>query len=312
MSSLVQPYLPSFTKADIEALQIKKTSWKTMKKFIKSLDKEFILKSKDRDNEAIVMDIDFDDATVVDFRPYGLPRKETTSTSSGMGNGPESSSDSDPSVGQKLKIVTLYKAKDSLAPLFKSSNDQTFLTAAELASTVTSYIESENLVPATNKRSVTLNPFLSNTILDGTQPTDQPTIHRGTIPRDALITRIQQHCSPYHLLTRNASAPSTAKPKAGPGPRITLTLATRSGNKTVTRISGLEAFFIAPQPLADELRRTCAGSTSVEKLAGSAARTPVMEVMVQGPQREAVVKALARRGVETRWVDVVDKTKKKK
>jgi translation initiation factor 2D len=80
----------------------------------------------------------------------------------------------------------------------------------------------------------------------------------------------------------------------------------------VTRVSGLEAFFITPQPLADELRRTCAGSTSVEKMAGSAARTPVMEVMVQGPQKEAVVKALERRGVERRWVDVVDKTKGRK
>jgi len=34
--------------------------------------------------------------------------------------------------------------------------------------------------------------------------------------------------------------------------------------------------------------------------------------MVQGPQRDAVVKALEKRGVDKRWIEVVDKTKGKK
>jgi len=33
--------------------------------------------------------------------------------------------------------------------------------------------------------------------------------------------------------------------------------------------------------------------------------------MVQGPQRDAVLKQLERRGVKSSWVDVLDKTKKK-
>lgn len=37
-----------------------------------------------------------------------------------------------------------------------------------------------------------------------------------------------------------------------------------------------------------------------------------VEVMVQGPQGESVVKALERRGVVRAWVEVVDKTKKGK
>ena len=38
----------------------------------------------------------------------------------------------------------------------------------------------------------------------------------------------------------------------------------------------------------------------------------VMEVMIQGPQKDAVLKALERRGVDKRWVEVLDKTKGKK
>jgi translation initiation factor 2D len=216
-------------------------------------------------------------------------------------------------VGQKLKVVTLYKAKEKLAPLFKSSDARAFHTAAELRSIVTSYIESENLVSGTNKKIVTLNPFLSNDLIDGNHSNDKDVVKRGTIPRDALIDRVQFSCAPYHLILRSTSpSDADAKPKAGHGPRITIVLETRSGSKTVTKASGLEAFFIPPQPLADELRKVCAGSTSVEKLIGSSPKNPVMEVMVQGPQRDAVIAALEKRGIDKRWIDVVDKTKKKK
>jgi translation initiation factor 2D len=77
-------------------------------------------------------------------------------------------------------------------------------------------------------------------------------------------------------------------------------------------VHGLESYGIAPQPLADELRKTCAGSTSVERMQGSSPKNPVMEVMVQGPQKDAIMKELEKRGVLRGWVEVVDKTKKKK
>ena len=82
----------------------------------------------------------------------------------------------------------------------------------------------------------------------------------------------------------------------------------------MTKVSGLEAYFVNPRPLADELRKTCAGSTSVEPLAGGAKKheKPVEEIMVQGPQKDAVVKALEKRGVRAQWIEVLDKTKGKK
>ena len=85
-------------------------------------------------------------------------------------------------------------------------------------------------------------------------------------------------------------------------------LETRSGNKTATIAHGLEPFGINPQMLADELRKTCASSTSVEQWKGGKG----MSVLVQGPQKDAVIKALERRGVVRTWVEIVDKTKKGK
>ncbi|KAK5141775.1 hypothetical protein LTR04_002468, partial [Oleoguttula sp. CCFEE 6159] len=83
MSNLVQPFLPAFTPSQSNSLQIKKTSWKNIKKFLKSLDKEKVLRCKDRDgNEVVVQDIDFTDRAVVDFVPYRLPKKETAAGTS--------------------------------------------------------------------------------------------------------------------------------------------------------------------------------------------------------------------------------------
>lgn len=317
MSNLVQPFLPAFTANQASQLQMKKTSWKNIKKFIRSLDKEMIIKSKERDgNEVVVYDIDFDDRHIANFTPYRLPKKETAiGTSAGRGEKAMGAADAgDSSVGQKLKVQTLYKPKDKLDPMFESTG--VFYTASELRPIVEKYIENENLINEKNKRLIELDPFLANNALSVKNAGDKGFLEKGNIPRDALLERIQDNCcSPYYVILRcppNESEFGSSKPKAGHPPKILITMETRSGNKTVTKVSGLEPFNISPQPLADELRKVCAGSTSVDQLAGSSMRNPVMEVMVQGPQRDAVTKALEKRGVDKRWIDVVDKTKGKK
>ena len=71
-------------------------------------------------------------------------------------------------------------------------------------------------------------------------------------------------------------------------------------------------FYINPQALAEELQKACASSTSVGQLVGSSPKNPVIEIMVQGPQKDVVCTALEKRGVNRHWIEVVDKTKGKK
>jgi translation initiation factor 2D len=317
LSSLVQPFLPAFTPQQASQLQIKKTSYKNVKKFIRSLDKEKIIKSKERDgNEVVIFDIDFEDPAIVDFTPYRLPKKETAAGTA-LGRGTKATEVAQPNggdsaIGQTLKIVTLYKPKEKYAPLFEPSNSDShaLYSAAELGVITNSYIEAENLVKETNKRLVSLNPFLANTVFNSNSALDKEVQSRRSVQRDTLSKRIIDGCTLYYHIIRNDDASS--KPKSGLPPKINILLETRTGSKTVTKVSGLEPFFIAPQPLADELRKACAGSTSVERLQGSSPKNPVMEVMVQGPQKDAVAKALVKRGIDVRWIEVTDKTKKKK
>ncbi|KAI5207697.1 hypothetical protein AUEXF2481DRAFT_26481 [Aureobasidium subglaciale EXF-2481] len=315
MSNLVQPFLPAHTPAQANSLQIKKSSYKNIKKFIKSLDKAKIVRTKERDqHETIILDIDFSDAAIVGFKPYRLPKKEAAAgTSQGRGGKATAEVDTgDESIGQKLDKQQYYKLKDRLLPLFASAeaSSQSLFTAAEIKPIITAYIESENLANQRNKRLITLNPTLANAVFDGSTPLDKEVLAKGSVPRDALTERILQACTPHYAIVRNSS-PST-KPKSGAAPKIKVTLETRSGNKTVTKVSGVEAYFIPPQPLADELRKMCAGSSSVEQLHGSSPKAPVMEIMIQGPQKDAVMKALEKRGVRPAWVEFLDKTKGKK
>lgn len=318
MSTLVQPFLPAFTPSQSQQLQIKKTTWKNIKKFIKSLDKEKLVRCKDQDgNQTVILDIDFQDKTFLDFKPYQLPKKETIAGMS-AGRGEEATDKidvADDALGQKLQVLTSYKPTTKQQSLFAAaSGSQTFYTPAEIRELVTSYIESEKLVSETNKRLVKLNPILANSVFDGSSSLDKEVLTKGSVPRDALVDRILTGMAASYSVLRNGADAFSIKPKAGSAPKIQIVLETRSGNKTVTKVHGLEAYHVNPRPLAEELRKVCAGSTSVEPLAGAAKKNEkeVMEVMIQGPQKDAVIKALEKRGVDKRWVEVVDKTKKKK
>jgi translation initiation factor 2D len=313
MSQLIQPFLPTYTPARTASLQIKKTSWKNLRKFVRYLDKQKILKCKDRDtNEVVILDIDFKDRQIAAFVPYRLPKKDAP-TSTNANDKPSAPQSSEPSVGQKLKLVSVLRPKEKLAPILHASkaDPRGLYTPHELRQLLTTYIEAENLVDPKNRRLIRINPQLADALL-GTSAADNAALSSGTIPRDALAERMVAATSPFHAILRNDAAIADTKPKAGAPPKITITLETRSGNKTVSKVHGLEPYYIAPQPLADELRKTCAGSTSVDKLQGSSPKNPVMEVMVQGPQKDAILKALEKRGVVRGWVEVVDKTKGKK
>ncbi|KAI9836260.1 MAG: hypothetical protein M1819_001597 [Sarea resinae] len=316
MSTLVQPFLPAFTAAQTASLQMKKTSWKNIKKFMKSLDKQGLVKTKDRDkNEVVILDVDFDDQAINQFVPYRLPKREPTSTTGATGNKASTGdAPADGEIGQKLTKANLYRPTAKLGALFEAANAgiKSLYLASEIRTVVTAYVEAENLVSSTNKRLVSLNPVLANAVFDGKSAMDSEVISKGSVPRDSLVERVIQACSPFWAILRGDETKDEVKPKAGAAPKIKILLETRSGNKTVTKVSGVEAYYINPQTLADELRKACAGSTSVDQLVGSSPKNPVMEVMVQGPQKEIVIRALEKRGVNKQWVEVVDKTKGKK
>ncbi len=121
MSLLVLPYLPAFNPKQAEQLVIKKSSWKNVRKFIKSLEKQKILLCKDRpSNEVDVLDVDFDHHSLQGFRPYRLPKREVH-TDPTDGQKSSSTAVTDDCIGQQLQKVELFRPTDSLKSVFQSA-----------------------------------------------------------------------------------------------------------------------------------------------------------------------------------------------
>lgn len=312
IANMIQPHL----RHQSPHYNIKKTSWKNTKKFIKALDKALLVKSKDRNGgETVILDIDFKDQQVKSFQPYRLPKPKTETQAETSEKTTDPSTDQ--SLGQRLTLHVVYRASSKLVPEILPSKTA-FYTSQDITSALKKYIEDNpDLINESKKRYVKLNPFIANSIL-GSNPSSDDTkaLAAGEIDRGALARRILEDdhlCVPYHILLRNdqtLESDPTLKPKAGQPPKITMTIEKRGGNKMVTAVAGLESFFINPQLIRPELQKKCAGSASVAQHVGG--KPGAMEVQVQGDQRAVIEKEiLGKRGVRSEWIEVVDKTKKK-
>ncbi|KAL4809384.1 filamentous baseplate protein Ligatin [Aspergillus unguis] len=324
ISNMITPYLPIYTAQQAQFYQIKKTSWKNVKKFIKYLDKQVLVKSKDRNGqETVILDVDFDDHRVINFAPYRLPNKNALESagkpSTAAGKKPVASADGDPAVGQTLTVQTLYRPTAKLTPTIfpplSTTHPSNYYKYSDVSKHLDEYIQSQSpsIVDPQNKRILTLTPFLANTIFSSSSNDDRNTLARGKTTRDMLLKRLIEDTTllaPHYVILKQGQTLSDVKPKAGAAPKANVTLERRTGSKTVTKVSNLEIFGIIPALLAEELQKKCASSTSVSQATG--APKGVMEVLVQGDQRKVLDTALTRRGLKSQWIEVVDKTKKKK
>lgn len=85
----------------------------------------------------------------------------------------------------------------------------------------------------------------------------------------------------------------------------------RQGRKACTLITGFEPFQVfSAEDMAEDLRKACAGSTSVSPIPGKPAGAG-MEVLVQGKQSKIVVDYLLAKGVPKKWIQVTDMSGKK-
>ncbi|KAK1140767.1 hypothetical protein N8T08_009873 [Aspergillus melleus] len=324
ISNMITPYLPIYTAQQAQFYLIKKTSWKNVKKFIKYLDKQRLVKSKDRNGqETVILDVDFNDRRVEQFVPYKLPNKNALESAGKTGAGgnkkPVANDGGDPAVGQTLTVQALYRPTPKLIPTIfaplSTSDPRNFYKYPDVSNALDQYLQAQSppIVSKENRRIINLNPFLANTVFTSSSAEDKSTIARGKTTRDGLLKRIVEDNSlmtRYYVILRTGQTLADVKPRPGTAPKANVILERRTGSKTVTKVSNLEVFGIIPGLLAEELQKKCASSTSVTQANG--APKGVMEVLIQGDQRRALETALLRRGLKAQWIDTVDKTKKKK
>ncbi|KAJ1772909.1 (ABC) transporter [Coemansia sp. RSA 1843] len=296
-------------------VDIKKSSYKKLTKFLKAADKCGLIKLKDIRGESYVKSLGWDHKEIVQYTPYSVPlARSSTKGNAGQTKDNIASTKkehSEASQGNKdktndvISIVELLKPSRALVPLFDDMNAQTetgFFTRKQARSVLEDYIKDRGLVDAKNSQFVKLDHRLCDGLL-----TKEEYSTVTIIRRDKLHTRLQETMTLYTQVTVPGKE---AMLKIGNPPTVDIVCEKKMGNKVVTRVIGLEAYGVDPADIAKELKTICASSTTVDPVPG---KKNAHSVLVQGHQVVAITKLLAMRcKLPQQLLTVVDKTGKSK
>jgi len=279
-----------------------------MPKMLKVMDKEALLKIKERSGEVVIYAVNWDADKISNFKPYPLP-KPKKKASDGPSSAPTNNSNS------TTKVLELFKPSSKLTPIYDAISVSTrgTYTGAEVSQHLISFFTADpdaSLIHPTNGRLITINPILAHTLLDPSVSVDAQIMSKGTIPRDQLLERFRKAHNPYYQIVKGSEPPS--KPSPGSPPKILIVLEKRQGNKTMTKIQGLETFGVRPPVFAEELKKLAASSTTMQKLVGSKPADNLVEVLAQGNQEAVVEKLLDKHGISKKYISVDNKLSKGK
>ncbi|KAI3763052.1 hypothetical protein L1987_53501 [Smallanthus sonchifolius] len=278
-------------------LDIKKSSHKKLSKWLQSKSSEGLISSKEdkHKKEVMVLAINRKHPDYTSFKPekQQVEKKEQTVEP-----------DNETNISRLMEVIEIYKPSVHVNPIFTSVGADTrqLYTQSEASEVVFAYVEKENLVKPTNKSIVVLDAILCDALFKGaikkgsTYPSE---IHKKDLA-PTFINRMQAH----HQVTRGKEA---VVRKGGLKPMQIMT-ERRQGNKKVTKLSGMESFLIDAEPLASELQKKFACSTSVTELPGKKGH----EVLVQGGVIDVLARYLVEQyGIPKKYIEVLDKTARK-
>ncbi|KAJ0271775.1 hypothetical protein COL922a_014657, partial [Colletotrichum nupharicola] len=161
--------------------------------------------------------------------------------STATGKKPAAPTDGDPAVGQTLNVQSLYRPTSKLTPTIfpslGSTNPSNYYKYSDVSTHIDQYTQSQNppIIDPQNKRVITLNPFLANTIFTSSSPEDRNTLARGKTTRDMLLKRLVEDptlMAPHYAILKPGQTLSDVKPKPGAAPKVNVILERRTGSKT--------------------------------------------------------------------------------
>ncbi|PWA96988.1 eukaryotic translation initiation factor SUI1 family protein [Artemisia annua] len=278
-------------------LDIKKSSHKKLSKWLQSKSSEGLISSKEdkHKKEVMVLAVNRKHPDYISFRPEKQQVEKVEQTA-------DTSTESDNN--RMMDLIEIYKPSVHVNPIFNSVGADThqLYTASEASEVVYAYIEKENLVKPTNKAIVVLDAILCDALFKGaikkgsTYPSE---IHKKDLA-PTFINRMQAH----HQVTRGKESVV----RKGALKAMQIMTERRQGNKKVTKLTGMESFLIDAEPLASELQKKFACSTSVTELPGKKGH----EVLVQGGVIDVLARYLVEQyGIPKKYIEVLDKTARK-
>ncbi|KAJ8075178.1 hypothetical protein PM082_019506 [Marasmius tenuissimus] len=181
-------------------------------------------------------------------------------------------------------------------------------TPAEVRDLFNAYVTSHDLVNKNERAYINLDAVLSSCVSSKNKKgVEEKEPEPEFMRRDEATKKLIEKMQSWYAVGGEGRE---LIPKKGQLKPIEVTTKIRQGRKACTLVTGFEPFHIDYEEMSEDLRKICAGATSVSPVPGKPAGAG-MEVLVQGKQAKAVVEYLMGRGVPKRWVEVRDLTGKK-
>ncbi|KAJ1835071.1 hypothetical protein LPJ63_001429 [Coemansia sp. RSA 2711] len=296
-STLYSTYMLANAPARGAELDIKKSSYKKLAKFLKAAEKQGLLGLKDIRGEPHVKSLNWQHAELSGYQPYAVKLAAPAAK-------PASVPQSGPAPAARISVTELLKPPQALRPLFDLVCGEPatgYFTRQQARGVLESYIKQQALVDPQAPRNVRLDHHLCDGLL-----TKAEYSKLSVYPRDQLQARLQEKMTLYTRLDIPGRAPTT---RIGRPPTVDVVCEKKMGNKVVTRALGLEAYGVDPAAVAKELRVACASSTSVDPVPGK----KTVAVLVQGHQVKALARLLEKQhGLPADLIKVTDKSGKAK
>ena len=287
-----------------QALDVKKSSYKKLSKFLAQMQKEGLIEMKELQKGV-------ESITAVNLQHDKIQTHRVVKVVPAAGSLGDQEPDVDPcDRPYEPPIITeLFVVSGQTLPLFKRIGMQKgeALTATEMREKVREYVRKEELQdqgPGT-RGTVNLDPVLAGVVL-GRGEADVT-----SMSWEELGQRLQAKMSQGYRMQFPGAPSATAPMRKGKLDPVELSVATRSGNKKVTLVHNLELYGIDPSDFSHRCQTGVAASTSVSEAANR--RPGAVEVLVQGNQVAFISKLLLEKyRIPRKYIKGLEEGKKKK
>ncbi|KAJ7088555.1 eukaryotic translation initiation factor SUI1 family protein [Mycena crocata] len=327
-STYILPYRPAFPdfvlangseSPNPQEITIKTSGHKSLTAFLKSLEKANLLTLKappkhGQQTELMVTGVNAGHQSVAGHKSY-VTVKDIEARAAKKAQREERMKEAQEDNGHWVEIREMWKPHMKTIDLFEAfgGSSKTLYEVAEIRTMLNDYITSKALVNPREQAYINLDDLLSNVTAPKVKNKSKGKGSEAPVPpvefmkRDELTKGILEQMQSWYELKAPGKDPIVKKGALKP---IQIVVKIRQGRKASTLISGFEPFVIlSGDEMAEDLRKICAGATSVSPRVGA---TPgLLEVLVQGKQSKVVGDYLTEKGIPKKWIEVIDLVGKK-
>ncbi|KAK7055104.1 eukaryotic translation initiation factor SUI1 family protein [Favolaschia claudopus] len=319
-SNYILPYRPAFPNSvlgtgnespgDPQEISVKNSTYKSLTAFLKSAEKGSLLTVKappkhSQQTEVVVTAVNASHPSVEAHKTH-VTVKDLDTRSAKKAQREERLKEEEQESARWVDIKLLWKPHLKSVKLFEAfgGSEKTLYELPEVRDMLNGYINEKALVNPREQAYINLDPLLSEVVAPKVKKAKatEPSEAIEFMKREEMTKKVLDQMQCWHEVKAPGKDPVVKKGLLKP---IQVVTKMRQGRKACTLITGFEPFVvISADELAEDLRKLCAGATSVSPCVGG---VPGLEVLVQGKQSNTVLDYLTNKGIPKEWIEVSGK-----